>query len=185
LQWKLKEGVNLKNIAYISIGSNMGDRVNFFKKAVQLLDQDEGISLVDISSLYETDPVGYVEQPLFLNAVLKVETIYGPEELLEKCLEVEQILGRNREIRWGPRTLDLDILLYNQENIETESLSVPHPRMLERAFVIIPLLELNPGIMLPKVETPLNDILEEIQDNEGVRLWKRKNGAGAFALFES
>ncbi|CAH0347606.1 2-amino-4-hydroxy-6-hydroxymethyldihydropteridine diphosphokinase [Bacillus sp. CECT 9360] len=175
----------MKNSAYISIGSNMGDRVNFFKKAIELLDRDEGIKVVDISSLYETDPVGFTDQPLFLNAVFKIETFYEPEKLLEKCLETERTLGRKREIHWGPRTLDLDILLYNQENIETENLSVPHPRMLERAFVIIPLLELNPDIMLPKMETPLIDVLEKIKDKEGVRLWKRKTGAGAFALFES
>lgn len=175
----------MKNIAYISIGSNMGNRVNFLKKAIGLLDGDEGINVVDISSLYETDPVGFTDQPLFLNAVLKIETLYGPEQLLEKCLEAERKLGRKRDIRWGPRTLDLDILLYNQENIETENLSVPHPRMLERAFVIIPLLELNPDIMLPKMETPLIDVLEKIKDKEGVRIWKRKTGAGAFALFES
>ncbi|MDQ0220874.1 2-amino-4-hydroxy-6-hydroxymethyldihydropteridine diphosphokinase [Peribacillus cavernae] len=175
----------MENIAYISMGSNIGDRVNFFKKAIQLLNQEAGIRTVGISSLYETDPVGYLEQALFLNAVLKVKTSYGPEELLGKCLKVEQILGRKREIHWGPRTLDLDILLYNHENIETENLSVPHPRMLERAFVIIPLLELDPDIMLPKMETPMHEVLDEIKDKEGVRLWKRKNGADAFALFES
>lgn len=176
----------MENLAYISIGSNMGDRVHFFKKAVELLDGDKGIAVADISSLYETDPVGYTEQNMFLNAVLKVKTSYKPEELLEKCLEVERTLGRKREIRWGPRTLDLDILLYNHVNIETENLSVPHPRMLERAFVIIPLLELDPDIMLPKMEKPLKHVLNEIKDKEGVRLWKkRKNGADAFALFES
>lgn len=175
----------MENIAYISIGSNMGDRVNFFKKAVQLLHDDKRIAIAEISSLYETDPVGYTEQNMFLNAVLKVKTSYKPEELLEKCLEVERTLGRKRETRWGPRTLDLDILLYNHENIETENLSVPHPRMLDRAFVIIPLLELDPDIMLPKMNTPLNHVLKEIKDKEGVRLWKRKNGVDAFALFES
>ncbi|RFU62666.1 2-amino-4-hydroxy-6-hydroxymethyldihydropteridine diphosphokinase [Peribacillus glennii] len=175
----------MENIAYVSIGSNIGDRVNFFKKAIELLHRDKGIQVIDISSLYETDPVGYTEQGIFLNAVLKIATAYGPEKLLDKCLEIEQELGRKREIRWGPRTLDLDILLYNQENIETENLSVPHPRMLERAFVIIPLLELDPDIKLPKMDTTLNDVLKEIKDKEGVRLWKRKNGEDAFALFES
>ncbi|PLT33046.1 2-amino-4-hydroxy-6-hydroxymethyldihydropteridine diphosphokinase [Bacillus sp. V5-8f] len=175
----------MENIAFLSIGSNIGERVTFFKKAIQLLDRDKGIKIIDMSSLYETDPVGYTEQDMFLNAVLKIETEYSPEQLLNKCLEIEQELGRKREIHWGPRTLDLDILLYNNENIEAENLSVPHPRMLERAFVIIPLLEIDPDIMLPKMEKPLTHVLKQIKDREGVRLWKRKNGEDVFALFEN
>ena len=100
-------------------------------------------------------------------------------------MSIEKELGRKREIRWGPRTLDLDILLYNQENIETESLIVPHPRMQERAFVIIPLMELDPNIKLPNVNAALDDLLNQIPDKEGVRLWKQKNGEDVFALFES
>ena len=102
------------------------------------------LSVEELSSIYETDPVGYTNQACFLNAVIKITTSLKSEELLQTCLFIESQLGRKREIRWGPRTLDLDILLYNQENIETESLIVPHPRMQERAFVIIPLMELDP-----------------------------------------
>jgi len=175
----------LKNIAYLSIGSNMGDRMQLFRKAIDYLQSDENIQIRNISSIYETEPVGFTEQAKFLNAVLKVETSYKPEELLLKCQKTEKVNGRIRDIRWGPRTIDLDILLYNHENIETESLSVPHPRMLERAFVLIPLLELNPNITLPEMDIPLGNILENIQDKEGVRLWKLKNGEDGLGLFES
>ena len=88
-------------------------------------------------------------------------------------------------MRWGPRTIDLDILLFNNENIETENLSVPHPRMQERAFVIIPLVEIEPNIKLPAIDRPLKVILEDISDKEGVRLWKLKNGEDEFAHLES
>lgn len=175
----------MENIAYLSIGSNMGNRLETFHKALQLLNENEKITIKDMSSIYETDPVGYTNQACFLNAVIKISTSLKPEELLQVCLLVESGLGRKREIRWGPRTLDLDILLYNQENIETESLIVPHPRMQERAFVIIPLMELDPNTKLPNVKATLDDILNQIPDKEGVRLWKQKNGDDVFALFES
>lgn len=175
----------MKNISYLSIGSNMGDRLDLFKKAIDYLQSDDNIRISNISSIYETEPIGYTEQAKFLNAVLKVETSYKPEELLLKCQETEKVNGRIRDIRWGPRTIDLDILLYNYENIETESLSVPHPRMLERAFVLIPLLELVPNITLPKMDIPLVNILENIQDKEGVRLWKLKSGEDGLGLLES
>ncbi|MFE4430567.1 2-amino-4-hydroxy-6-hydroxymethyldihydropteridine diphosphokinase [Peribacillus butanolivorans] len=173
------------NISYLSIGSNLGDRLVTIQSAFQLLAENSRIELVACSSLYETDPVGYADQDCFLNAVFKVKTDLKPEELLRTCMQIEQELGRKREVRWGPRTLDLDILLYNHENIETEILSVPHPRMQERAFVLVPLMEVDPDIKLPQMYIPLSGLLEQISDKEGVRLWKAKNGEGVFALFES
>ena len=175
----------MENISYLSIGSNIGNRLETFQRAIRLLDENDEIKIESISSIYETDPIGYTDQACFLNAVIKVSTSLRSEKLLQACLYIENELGRKREIRWGPRTLDLDILLYNQENIETESVFVPHPRMHERAFVIIPLMELDPDIELPNVNAPLDDILNQIPDKEGVRLWKRKNGGDVFALFES
>ncbi len=175
----------MENIAYLSIGSNIGNRLETFQRALQLLDKNNEIRLEELSSIYETDPVGYTNQACFLNAVIKISTSLNPEELLQVCLFIESQLGRKREIHWGPRTLDLDILLYNQENIETESLIVPHPRMQERAFVIIPLMELDSGIKLPNVNAALDDILNQIPDKEGVRLWKQKNGDDVFAPFEN
>src|SRR5690348_11601362 len=113
-----------RNLAYLAIGSNMGDRFNHLKNALQLLNNEKEIELVNASSIYETDPVGYENQGPFLNMVIAINTGLSPEDLLKLCLKIEIDLGRKREIRWGPRTLDLDILLYNQENIETEDLIV-------------------------------------------------------------
>ena len=130
--------------------------------------------MVSTSSIYETEPVGYTEQASFLNMVVKVETDFTPFELLETTLTIEEELGRKRELKWGPRTLDLDILMFNQENIKSEKLTVPHPRMQERAFVMVPLKEIA-----------IEKVLPAIPDGEGVRIWKRKNGEDVFALFEN
>ncbi len=174
-----------RNLAYLAIGSNMGDRFNHLKNALQLLNNEKELKLVNASSIYETDPVGYENQGPFLNMVIAINTGLSPEDLLKLCLKIEIDLGRKREIRWGPRTLDLDILLYNQENIETEDLIVPHPRMHLRAFVMIPLLEINDNINVPMIEKPMKLWVENLPDKKGVRIWKRKNGEDVFALFES
>jgi 2-amino-4-hydroxy-6-hydroxymethyldihydropteridine diphosphokinase len=175
----------VENHAYVALGSNMGDRFEYLKKAIILLEGNEKIKVVNTSSIYETDPVGYEDQDQFLNMAVHVSTTLKPLELLDVCLDIENALGRKREIRWGPRTLDLDILLYNQENIETEKLTIPHPRMSERAFVILPLLEMEPDIMLPTMEEPLKSCLRSIPDKEGVRIWKQKDGEDVFALIEN
>jgi 2-amino-4-hydroxy-6-hydroxymethyldihydropteridine diphosphokinase len=170
----------MKNTALIAIGSNMGNRYDYLTKAIERLANHPEIQLVNYSSIYETDPVGYEDQDLFLNMVIEILTSFSAHELLDICLKVELELGRKREIFWGPRTLDLDILLYNQENIETEKLIVPHPRMLERNFVMIPLSEIKPDVIIPNIEKPLEAWIEELPNREGVRLWKRKNGEDVF-----
>lgn len=163
----------------------MGDRYDNLKAAYQLINNHEAIKVVNTSSIYETDPVGYTNQDLFLNMVIQVKTGLNSDQLLDLCLHTEQLIGRKRDIKWGPRTLDLDILLYNEENIETEKLLIPHPRMHERAFVIIPLLEINKNITIPMFDKPLEAFLPEINDKEGVRIWKQKNGEDVFALTEN
>lgn len=165
----------MNNQSYISLGTNMGDREGFLTKAIKEISQHEEIVVEQVSSIYETDPVGYLEQDPFLNVVIKISTNLTPIQLLEVTQSIEQGLGRKRELRWGPRTIDLDILLYNQENIEVEHLRIPHPRMFERSFVLIPLKEINPSF---KVE---NKLLED----KGVRLWKQKNGGEELGLLES
>ncbi|ANB61288.1 2-amino-4-hydroxy-6-hydroxymethyldihydropteridine diphosphokinase [Anoxybacteroides amylolyticum] len=175
----------MENYAYIALGSNIGDRLRYLHEAVEKLATHEQISVIDTSSIYETDPVGYVPQGNFLNMVIHVQTSLSPFALLEATQTIEQELGRKREIRWGPRTLDLDILLYNHENIETERLTIPHPRMTERAFVLVPLFELNGDIYIPTVQRCVASLIDELPDKEGVRLWKQKNGGDVFALFES
>ncbi|MCM3712198.1 2-amino-4-hydroxy-6-hydroxymethyldihydropteridine diphosphokinase [Sporosarcina luteola] len=163
------------NIAYLSIGSNIGDRLHHLKEAVRALHSHEGIDVTKISSIYETAPVGYTEQADFLNLAVSIATSLDPFELLAACQQIENGLGRVREIRWGPRTVDLDILLYNNDNIEAENLIVPHPRMGERAFVLVPLLEIAPSILHPVTGTPF---AVEAPDEEGVLLWKKVKEVG-------
>jgi 2-amino-4-hydroxy-6-hydroxymethyldihydropteridine diphosphokinase len=175
----------MKNIAYISLGSNMGDRKTYLEEAVDILNSHGDIEITSVSSIYETDPVGYTEQGKFLNMVVEISTDLDPEVLLQQCLQIEEDLGRKRQFKWGPRIIDLDILLYNDENTESEILQVPHPRMQERAFVLIPLLEIAPSLMHPKFKAPFIDILDDIPDKEGVRLWKQINGEDAFVHLEN
>lgn len=157
------------NQSYLSLGSNMGNRFEMLKQAVAQLAVFPTIKVTRISSLYETDPVGYIEQEPFLNMVVQLETELTALDLLDVCQEIEQSLNRERLIRWGPRTIDLDILLYNQENLKNDRLIVPHPRMCERAFVLVPLVEINPEF---KVDTYF--------ERDGVRLWKSYDDMKAF-----
>lgn len=128
--------------AYIALGSNIEPKVEYLERANLLLGTNDAIEVTKASSIYQTDPVGYTDQDVFLNQVVQIKTTLTPQELLKAIQNVEQELGRKRDIRWGPRTIDLDILLYNHDNIESENLVIPHPRMTERAFVLVPLNEL-------------------------------------------
>ncbi len=161
----------------------MGNRIALIEEALKKLESNYPIKVVNVSSIYETDPVGYENQDLFLNMVAQIKTDLLPIELLDACQQIEKELGRKREIKWGPRTIDLDILLYNNENMIMERLVIPHPRMHERSFVIIPLLEICSTIMLPAMDMPLREIAKQLTDGEGVRIWKQKNGEDVFALF--
>ncbi|MEH7236362.1 2-amino-4-hydroxy-6-hydroxymethyldihydropteridine diphosphokinase [Bacillus sp. JJ1562] len=174
----------MNNTAYIALGTNIGKREIYIRSALKAI-QDQDIMINDFSSIYETDPVGYEDQDLFLNMVIKVNTDLSPIDLLQVLQKIELESGRERKIRWGPRTLDLDILLYDHENIETERLIVPHPRMTERAFVLVPLAEIDQNLQIPAVTKPISLLLDELQDREGVRIWKRRSGEDVFVLFES
>lgn len=170
----------MKNVSIIALGSNVGNRLEQLLTAIKKLTSSPDIELVNYSSIYETDPVGYENQDPFLNMVIEIETDLDALELLDRCLTIELELGRKREIRWGPRTIDLDILAFNQENINHVKLIVPHPRMKERAFVLVPLLEMKPEYKLVGMKQPISMLLDELPDREGVRLWKRKNGEDGF-----
>jgi 2-amino-4-hydroxy-6-hydroxymethyldihydropteridine diphosphokinase len=137
--------------AYIGLGSNLGEREATLREALTRLSELDGVAVVAVSSFRETDPVGNADQPRFVNAAAELETTLGPRELLDRLLEVERSLGRDRtrEERWGPRTVDLDLLLYGDETVGEPGLEVPHPRLAERAFVLQPLVELDPGLRLP------------------------------------
>ena len=132
--------------AYLGLGSNLGDREGFLRQAVALLAAEGDIRVKKVSSIYETEPVGFTDQGAFLNAVVVVETELSVVELLSKCLAVEQKLQRVRDVRWGPRTIDIDILLFGEQTIDDPKLIVPHPRLRERLFVLIPLHEVAPNV---------------------------------------
>lgn len=134
--------------AYIGIGGNVGDVFENMKSALNLLNDHSSISVNQISRVYKTPPWGIEDQDSFLNACVSVETTLTAQELLQSCLEVEVALKRIREIRWGPRTIDLDILVFGEENIAHDNLQVPHPRMHERAFVLMPMADIAPDLFL-------------------------------------
>ncbi len=134
--------------AHLGLGSNLGDRRANLARAVEMIGRARDTAVAAESSLYATAPVGVTDQPEFLNAVVEVRTCLEPGELLEACLGIERGLGRVRSVRWGPRTMDIDILLIEGVVASGERLTLPHPRMTERAFVMVPLAEIAPGLVV-------------------------------------
>jgi 2-amino-4-hydroxy-6-hydroxymethyldihydropteridine diphosphokinase len=148
--------------AYLGLGANLGDREQTLRRAVELLGEVPGVEVVTVSELRETDPVGVVDQPRFLNGVAETETDLTPRELLETLLRVERDLGRLRGgVRWGPRTVDLDLLVFGDEEVDEPGLHVPHPRLHERRFVLEPLAELDPHLVIPGRGT-VSDLLAQL-----------------------
>ncbi|MDP9233690.1 MAG: 2-amino-4-hydroxy-6-hydroxymethyldihydropteridine diphosphokinase [Actinomycetota bacterium] len=136
--------------AYIGIGSNVGERAEFCRRAVEALRASPGISLGAVSSLYETSPVGGPPQRSFVNLVAEVDTAGTARELLRVCKEIERRLGREPgDIRWGPRVADLDILLFGDDKVNEPDLEIPHPRLVHRRFALVPLLEIDPAAADP------------------------------------
>lgn len=150
---------------YISIGSNLGDPEHNIRTALRKIDSTAGIKVVNVSSLYLTEPVGFEDQPWFHNCVAELNTELGPQTLLEALQQIENDLGRVRTVRWGPRTLDLDILLFDRLQINSESLTIPHPRMKERSFVMVPLGEIAPDAVFPDGDL-VSEALKEIADGK-------------------
>ncbi|MFC4620387.1 2-amino-4-hydroxy-6-hydroxymethyldihydropteridine diphosphokinase [Camelliibacillus cellulosilyticus] len=169
---------------YIGLGSNIGDREDYLHQALTKLDSHAQVRICRTSNIYETDPYGPVEQDPFLNMAIEVETSLAPEDLLKATQAIERDLKRERVIHWGPRTIDLDILLYADKMIETEHLIIPHPELTKRLFVIIPLNDLSPDLQMPKNGPKVKDLLAAFDGVKGVRLWKN-NGAGEYGLFEN
>ena len=145
-------------IAYIGIGSNIGERSNNLDCAIEMLNLTNGIEVTAVSSYINTAPVGYTEQPDFLNAAVEVKTTLSAQELLGVCNHIERALKRERIIRWGPRTIDLDILLYGDLILCDNKLTIPHPRMINREFVIKPLYEIAPQAIHPVLKQSISDI---------------------------
>jgi 2-amino-4-hydroxy-6-hydroxymethyldihydropteridine diphosphokinase len=146
----VKKSSEHRSIAYIGLGSNLGDREKNIEKAINLLKKTEKTKVNKASSLYETEPQGYEKQNKFLNGALELETSLSPFELLKALQGIEKKLGRRRVIKWGPRTIDLDILLYDDLEIDEKDLKIPHPEMLKRTFVLVPLKEIAPHLVCDK-----------------------------------
>ena len=156
-------------VAYLGLGSNVGDRLANLQKAVDLLHADVRTGVQAVSSVYETAPLGGPEQEPYLNLAVRVGTRRAPLKLLRLCHEVEAALGRRRDVRWGPRTIDVDILLYGPRVVQARRLVIPHPRLVERPFALIPLIEVAPGEALPD-GTALTAALARLAPIEGVTM---------------
>ncbi len=173
-------GCNLST-AYISIGSNLGDRLEYTREAIRKLKQSKGIEIRKASSVYETQPTEYKDQPWFLNMVLEFETPLEPLNLLELLLGIENQMGRERNRKWGPRNIDLDLLLHDELVINSDKLTLPHPRMHQRRFVLVPLAEIAPKVVHPSLKKSVERLLEELstdsiseKDEFEVRLYSEK-----------
>lgn len=156
--------------AYLGLGSNLGEREHNLERAVSLLERVA--APVVVSSVYETRPWGYVDQPDFLNLACRVETALSPEELLRAAQAVEVLIGREPTFRYGPRIIDVDILLYGDRIIDTDGLRVPHPSLFERAFALAPLAEIAPGLVHPELGTSIQILLDRLPraERDGVSL---------------
>jgi 2-amino-4-hydroxy-6-hydroxymethyldihydropteridine diphosphokinase len=152
--------------AYIGLGSNIGDRKGTCLQALELLGRAGRVKKV--SSFYRTEPVGHRDQEDFVNAVAELETGLSPEQLLAACRAIEDQLGRRRSVHWGPRTIDLDILLYGDQVVESANLTIPHPFMTSRGFVLVPLCEIAPQVVHPILNKTAAILLHELKDPQRV-----------------
>ena len=156
------------HLVYIGFGSNIGDRLAHIQNAIHALSKTEGITLQKISSIYQTDPVGYETQAQFLNGVAAIQTDLPPLSLLRTLKDIEALVGRQHRIRWGPREIDLDILIYGDLCLHTEKLVIPHPEMHLRRFVLVPLVEIAPALVHPILKESIQTLLERLEDDKSV-----------------
>jgi dihydroneopterin aldolase/2-amino-4-hydroxy-6-hydroxymethyldihydropteridine diphosphokinase len=159
------EIVRKRHKVYISLGSNMGDKEKNLNAALEEIKKFPGTKINKLSAFITTEPFGYTEQDVFLNAAAELETLFTPEELLKELLAAEQKLGRVREIKWGPRVIDLDILIYDDEIIDEENLTIPHPWMNERMFVLEPLAEIAPNLLHPVSRKRIWELKNKLEKN--------------------
>jgi len=157
-------------VAYIGLGSNVGDRIGHLEEAIRRIGNLPDTEVESVSSAYDTAPIGRTDQPRFLNAVVRVRTGLSPRELLGELLRIERELGRERKERWGPRTVDLDLLLYDDRVISEPGLQVPHPRLHERAFVLVPLEELDPRLVHPVLGKTVRELSEEVRGQDVMKV---------------
>jgi len=160
-------------ISYLCLGSNKGDRVGYVQQATSLLGGIDGVKIIRTSSLYETQPWLEQETTWFVNAVIEVKTSLSPQDLLFECFRIEKQLGRNREAEghFGVRTIDIDILFYDKDIINEQNLQIPHKFLHQRAFTLVPMLELNPDFVHPEFNKSISDLHEELENPEMVYLY--------------
>ena len=161
--------------AYVGLGSNLGDRAGYLLLAVRGM-LEAGFDVIRLSSVYETEPVEYENQPPFLNMVaeLRGSTLPSPEQMMARLLRIEYALGRTRDVPMGPRTIDLDLLIFKDYRSDTEFLTLPHPRIASRKFVLVPLNELVPGLVHPVLGKPVKELLAETKDRSTVVRWPQR-----------
>ena len=160
---------NSKHAVYIGFGSNIDDRLTHIRNAIHTLSKTDGITLQKISSIYTTDPVGYEEQAQFLNGAAAIQTTLSPLSLLHTLKDIETAIGRKHRIRWGPREIDLDILIYGDLCVQTEKLVIPHPEMHLRGFVLVPLAEIASDLVHPVFQESIRDLLNRLEDGKSVQ----------------
>lgn len=148
---------------YIAIGSNVGEKLNNCRKAIDLINSSDGCTVRGISRFYRTEPVGVTAQEWYVNAVIHIETILGPHELLRCLLSIESDMGRVRREKWEARVIDLDILLYGNEIIRMGELTVPHPLMHQRRFVLMTMVQLNPGLIHPVLGKSMSELMDDLE----------------------
>ncbi|MDW6026461.1 2-amino-4-hydroxy-6-hydroxymethyldihydropteridine diphosphokinase [Mesorhizobium sp. BAC0120] len=153
---------------FLGLGGNLGDPASAMAAALRILQDDESTQVIAVSSLYRTPPWGKTDQPDFINAAAELCTSHSPQDLLELCLDAEQALKRVRRERWGPRVIDIDILLFGERTVHEANLDIPHSRMLERAFVMVPLAEIAPGLSIG--DRPLSEHIASIDSSGIVKL---------------
>jgi len=158
----------MRHIVYIGIGSNVGDKAYQCEQGISEIQKLDRHRLLARSSLYKTQPIGYTEQDWFINLVIKIETEMDAPALLSSLKEIESQFGRVKTLRWGPRTIDLDILFFDAHQIQTDELIVPHPLIQDRQFVLVPLAEIDPNLTHPVLKKTVKELLERLKEDQGV-----------------